>query len=79
MPEPGSTFKLVDLMAILETKVADTYGLIRMVGDISKGRDSHRGYGKYLWLEDSSYPQIPLWFRRFTKITKITLQNLSTM
>jgi hypothetical protein len=25
---------------------------------------------KYLWLEDSSYPQIPLWFRRFTKITK---------
>jgi cell division protein FtsI (penicillin-binding protein 3) len=34
-------------------------------------RDSHKGgYGKYLWLEDSSYPQIPLWFRRFTKITK---------
>jgi hypothetical protein len=49
------------------------------------GRYSGRQYGiliredmeKYLWLEDSSYPQIPLWFRRFTKIT--TLQNLSTM
>jgi cell division protein FtsI/penicillin-binding protein 2 len=82
--EPGSTFKLVDLMAILEDKlyystVYDTYG-----GEI---RYSGRQYGiliredmeKYLWLEDSSYPQIPLWFRRFTKITKITLQNLSTM
>jgi hypothetical protein len=34
---------------------------------------------KYLWLEDSSYPQIPLWFRRFTKIIKIILQNLSTI
>jgi cell division protein FtsI (penicillin-binding protein 3) len=82
--EPGSTFKLVDLMAILEDKadtstVYDTYGgEIRYSGKAV--RDSHKGgYGKYLWLEDSSYPQIPLWFRRFTKLQKITLQNLSTM
>jgi cell division protein FtsI (penicillin-binding protein 3) len=73
--EPGSTFKLVDLMAILEDKVHtstvyDTYGgEIRYSGKAV--RDSHKGgYGKYLWLEDSSYPQIPLWFRRFTKIIK---------
>jgi cell division protein FtsI/penicillin-binding protein 2 len=72
--EPGSTFKLVDLMAILEDKVADT----STVYDTYGGRYSGRQYGiliredmeKYLWLEDSSYPQIPLWFRRFTKITK---------
>jgi hypothetical protein len=69
-------------MAILEDKVADTstvydtYGGIRYSG---KAVRDQGGYGKYLWLEDSSYPQIPLWFRRFTKITKITLQNLSTM
>jgi cell division protein FtsI (penicillin-binding protein 3) len=71
-------------MAILEDKadtstVYDTYGgEIRYSGKAV--RDSHKGgYGKYLWLEDSSYPQIPLWFRRFTKLQKITLQNLSTM
>jgi hypothetical protein len=66
-------------MAILEDKVADTStvydtygGEIRYSGKV---RDSHKGgYGKYLWLEDSSYPQIPLWFRRFTKITKISLK-----
>jgi hypothetical protein len=56
--------KLVDLMAILEKWLQaydvwwgdKTVILIRRI--------------KYLWLEDSSYPQIPLWFRRFTKITK---------
>jgi len=50
--EPGSTFKLVDLMAILEDKVADTStvydshgGEIRYYGRAV--RDSHRGgYGK---------------------------------
>jgi cell division protein FtsI (penicillin-binding protein 3) len=72
--EPGSTFKLVDLMAILEDKVADTSTVYDTYGgEIFRKavRDSHKGgYGKYLWLEDSSYPQIPLWFRRFTKITK---------
>jgi cell division protein FtsI/penicillin-binding protein 2 len=32
--EPGSTFKLVDLMVILEDKVADTSTVcLRMVGD----------------------------------------------
>jgi cell division protein FtsI (penicillin-binding protein 3) len=72
--EPGSTFKLVDLMAILEDKVADTSTVYDTYGEeiFRKAvRDSHKGgYGKYLWLEDSSYPQIPLWFRRFTKIIK---------
>jgi hypothetical protein len=82
--EPGSTFKLVDLMAILEDKVADTSTVYDTWGEIRYSgkavRDSHKGgYGKYLWLEDSSYPQIPLWFRRFTKLQKIILQNLSTM
>jgi cell division protein FtsI (penicillin-binding protein 3) len=45
--EPGSTFKLVDLMAILEDKVADTStiydtngGEIRYSG---KSKDSHKG------------------------------------
>ncbi|MDR7209352.1 penicillin-binding protein [Flavobacterium piscis] len=50
--EPGSTFKLVDLMAILEDKVADTStvydskgGEIRYYGRVV--RDSHKGgYGK---------------------------------
>ena len=50
--EPGSTFKLVDLMAILEDKVADTStiydthgGEIRYSGKVV--RDSHKGgYGK---------------------------------
>jgi cell division protein FtsI (penicillin-binding protein 3) len=50
--EPGSTFKLVDLMAILEDKVADTStvydtknGVLRYFG--KSVRDSHEGgYGK---------------------------------
>ncbi|MGO4770675.1 penicillin-binding protein [Flavobacterium sp. W22_SRS_FK3] len=50
--EPGSTFKLVDLMAILEDKVADTStvydshdGVIKYYG--RSVRDSHKGgYGK---------------------------------
>lgn len=50
--EPGSTFKLVDMMAILEDKVADTStvydthgGEIRYSGEAV--RDSHKGgYGK---------------------------------
>ena len=50
--EPGSTFKLVDLMAILEDKVADTStvydthgGEVRYSGKVV--RDSHKGgYGK---------------------------------
>ncbi|MBE0392766.1 penicillin-binding transpeptidase domain-containing protein [Flavobacterium sp. PL002] len=50
--EPGSTFKLVDLMAILEDKVADTStvyntfgGVIRYSGKVVQ--DSHKGgYGK---------------------------------
>jgi hypothetical protein len=61
-------------MAILD-KVADTSTVYDTYGGdkiFRKAvRDSHKGgYGKYLWLEDSSYPQIPLWFRRFTKIIK---------
>ncbi|WP_166920405.1 penicillin-binding protein [Flavobacterium poyangense] len=50
--EPGSTFKLVDLMAILEDKVADTSTVYDSHGGVIKYygrsvRDSHRGgYGK---------------------------------
>ncbi|CAD0002525.1 MULTISPECIES: penicillin-binding protein [Flavobacterium] len=50
--EPGSTFKLVDLMAILEDKVADTSTVYDSHGGIIKYygravRDSHTGgYGK---------------------------------
>ncbi|WP_348797821.1 penicillin-binding protein [Flavobacterium adhaerens] len=50
--EPGSTFKLVDLMAILEDKVADTSTVYDSHGGIvmysgRKVRDSHEGgYGK---------------------------------
>ncbi|PWA08349.1 penicillin-binding protein [Flavobacterium laiguense] len=50
--EPGSTFKLVDLMAILEDKVADTSTVYDTHGGIitysgRKVRDSHEGgYGK---------------------------------
>jgi cell division protein FtsI/penicillin-binding protein 2 len=83
--EPGSTFKLVDLMAILEDKVADTStiydtngGEIRYSGKAV--RDSHkRGYGKYHWPEDLNYLQIRLWCGQFTKIIKTILQNLSIM
>ena len=49
--DPGSTFKLVDLMAVLEDKVADTStvfdangGLIRIYG--KSVEDSHHGLGK---------------------------------
>ena len=49
--DPGSTFKLVDLMAVLEDKVADTStvfdangGLIRIHG--KPVEDSHHGLGK---------------------------------
>nr|WP_314864509.1 penicillin-binding protein [uncultured Flavobacterium sp.] len=49
--DPGSTFKLVDLMAVLEDKVADTStvfdahgGLIRIYGKTVE--DSHHGLGK---------------------------------
>jgi cell division protein FtsI (penicillin-binding protein 3) len=49
--DPGSTFKLVDLMAVLEDKVADTStvfdangGIIRIFGKPVK--DSHLGMGK---------------------------------
>ncbi|TDO96660.1 penicillin-binding protein [Flavobacterium sp. 245] len=50
--EPGSTFKLVDLMAILEDKVADTSTVYDSHGGVIKYygrsvRDSHKGgYGK---------------------------------
>jgi cell division protein FtsI (penicillin-binding protein 3) len=50
--EPGSTFKLVDLMAILEDKVADTSTVYNSFGGVitysgRKVRDSHEGgYGK---------------------------------
>ncbi len=50
--EPGSTFKLVDLMAILEDKVADTSTVYDSNGGVMmysgrKVRDSHEGgYGK---------------------------------
>jgi cell division protein FtsI (penicillin-binding protein 3) len=50
--EPGSTFKLVDMMAILEDKVADTSTVYDSHGGIvtysgRKVRDSHEGgYGK---------------------------------
>nr|WP_315165099.1 penicillin-binding protein [uncultured Flavobacterium sp.] len=50
--EPGSTFKLVDLMAILEDKVADTSTVYDSKGGVIKYsgksvRDSHDGgYGK---------------------------------
>lgn len=50
--EPGSTFKLVDLMALLEDKVADTSTVYDSRGGIitysgRKVRDSHEGgYGK---------------------------------
>src|SRR6187402_1410643 len=50
--EPGSTFKLVDLIAILEDKVADTSSVYDSHGGIitysgRKVRDSHEGgYGK---------------------------------
>ncbi|HEX8014703.1 MAG TPA: penicillin-binding transpeptidase domain-containing protein, partial [Flavobacterium sp.] len=50
--EPGSTFKLVDLMAILEDKVADTSTVYDSHGGVIKYygravRDSHTGgYGK---------------------------------
>ncbi len=50
--EPGSTFKLVDLMAILEDKVADTSTVYDSKGGVivysgKKVRDSHEGgYGK---------------------------------
>ena len=50
--EPGSTFKLVDLMAILEDKVADTSTVYDTHGGVVKYygrsvRDSHTGgYGK---------------------------------
>ncbi|MWB95249.1 PASTA domain-containing protein [Flavobacterium sp. GA093] len=50
--EPGSTFKLVDLMAILEDKVADTSKVYDSHGGVVKYygrsvRDSHQGgYGK---------------------------------
>jgi len=50
--EPGSTFKLVDLMAILEDKVADTSTVYDSHGGVvvysgRKVRDSHEGgYGK---------------------------------
>jgi cell division protein FtsI (penicillin-binding protein 3) len=50
--EPGSTFKLVDLIAILEDKVADTSNVYDSHGGIitysgRKVRDSHEGgYGK---------------------------------
>ncbi|WP_281323300.1 penicillin-binding protein [Flavobacterium aestivum] len=50
--EPGSTFKLVDLMAILEDKVADTSTVYDSHGGVvvysgRKVRDSHDGgYGK---------------------------------
>lgn len=50
--EPGSTFKLVDLMAILEDKVADTSTVYDSHGGVVKYygrsvRDSHKGgYGK---------------------------------
>jgi hypothetical protein len=60
-------------MAILEDKVVIQVRFMIQGDKIFRKavRDSHKGgYGKYLWLEDSSYPQIPLWFRRFTKITK---------
>jgi cell division protein FtsI (penicillin-binding protein 3) len=49
--DPGSTFKLVDLMAVLEDKVADTStvfdangGLIKIYG--KSVEDSHHGLGK---------------------------------
>ena len=49
--DPGSTFKLVDLMAVLEDKVADTStvfdangGIIRIFGKTVE--DSHHGLGK---------------------------------
>jgi cell division protein FtsI (penicillin-binding protein 3) len=49
--DPGSTFKLVDLMAVLEDKVADTStvfdangGIIRIHGKLVE--DSHHGLGK---------------------------------
>src|SRR6187402_3274098 len=50
--EPGSTFKLVDLMAILDDKVADTSTVYNTHGGVvtysgHKVRDSHEGgYGK---------------------------------
>ncbi len=50
--EPGSTFKLVDLIAILEDKVADTSTVYNSHGGVitysgRKVRDSHEGgYGK---------------------------------
>lgn len=50
--EPGSTFKLIDLMAILEDKVADTSTVYDSHGGVIKYygrsvRDSHKGgYGK---------------------------------
>jgi len=50
--EPGSTFKLVDMMAILEDKVADTSTVYNSFGGVimysgRKVKDSHEGgYGK---------------------------------
>jgi cell division protein FtsI (penicillin-binding protein 3) len=64
--EPGSTFKLADLMAILEDKVADTStvfdtngGEIRYSGKVV--RDSHKGYGKISLASDLNYRQTLLW------------------
>jgi cell division protein FtsI (penicillin-binding protein 3) len=63
--EPGSTFKL-DLMAILEDKVADTStvfdtngGEIRYSGKVV--RDSHKGLRKNISSEDLNYRQTLLW------------------
>jgi cell division protein FtsI (penicillin-binding protein 3) len=70
--EPGIDFKLVDLMAI-EDKVADTSTVYDTYGGeirYSGSRILIREDMENIWLEDSSYPQIPLWFRRFTKIIK---------
>jgi cell division protein FtsI (penicillin-binding protein 3) len=82
--EPGSTFKLVDLMAILEDKVADT----KLIYDTNGGeirysgkavRDSHRGYGKISLARGFELSSNTVMVRQFTRIIKTILQNLSIM
>jgi cell division protein FtsI (penicillin-binding protein 3) len=81
--EPGSTFKLVDLMAILEDKVADTSTVYDTYGGRYSGRssrDSHKGgYGKISLARGFELSSNTVMVQAVYENYKIILQNLSTM
>jgi cell division protein FtsI (penicillin-binding protein 3) len=80
--EPGSTFKLVDLMAILEDKVADTSTVYDTYGGdkiFRKGSTGSRRIWKISLARGFELSSNTVMVQAVYENYKIILQNLSTM